>query len=723
MTVSTAYSGPQTSACNGSTTSFPVAFQYADKSGLVVELVDDATGAATVLTEGTDYTRSGDGMSAPSSITTLTAYPAGKSIRRSRATPREQTLLAPPNSLPPSSLMERAWDRAMLAVQELDADLAKVFGRLLRTWQVPGDGSRDGKFPVVLPGGGLGWASGTGADGALREDLASEDGIDLVNGLKDALDRVVTPIDRAFGAVGDGVTDDRLALKAALESGKKVDGLNRTYAIDGTLTPASLAGLRNARLVQIGNRTTANVQTLRIIGLSDWTLENVVIDMGASIDTLFSDDGTSGLYVGGTDATTYAERFQISNVRVTGNGCGAGIQIRHAKRFVVHGCIVHDRLAGSTPDPTNDSQNGIELVNCANFALANCEVNNLRTRLGGTPTTKWTRGFTIVECRDGAITGCVAIGCDQNYDFSGAYVSTLNWIGNARLTVSGCISANAGTYGFKFANVTRDCLVTGCLAANSGRIGFVFSPSNVALPAGLEKLNTQNIDVVGCKVVNVLGTSWAGAGAEGFRLMSNPTYPSWPQGIRLKACHVADTQDVPTTTVAYSSDVVPLDYPAAYVPSYLTECTADATVPNFTTSDFGKNAAIATGSAAISIAHSSWADVTFDVDVVDPQALHSVTSNTQRIYVRDTGWYDVQALIRFAMNGTGLRQARLKKNNVVIDRTTASVAGSAVSASSLVLSAFEFARAGDYFSIEVFQNSGGALNLQADESRFTVRAA
>nr|WP_247650835.1 right-handed parallel beta-helix repeat-containing protein [Sphingomonas sp. S2M10] len=445
--------------------------------------------------------------------------------------------------------------------------------------------------------------------------------------------------------------------------------------------------------------------------------------MGATIETLFSDDGTSGLYVGGVDATSYVERFQISNVRVTGNGCGAGIQVRHAKRFVVDSCIVHDRIAGSTPDPNNDSQNGIELVNCANFALANCEINNLRTRLGGTPTSKWTRGFTFVECRDGAITGCVAVGCDQNYDFSGAYVSSLGWTGNQRLVVSGCVSANAGTYGFKFANVTRDCLVTGCLAANSGRIGFVFSPSNVALPSGLEKLNTQNIDVVGCKVVNVLGTSWAGAGAEGFRLMSNPTYPNWPQGIRLKACHVADSQDVATTLTAYSSDVVPLEYPAAYVPSYITECTADASVANFTTSDFGKNAAVATGSGALTIANSAWADVTFDLDVIDPQALHSVTSNTQRIYVRDTGWYDVQALIRFAMNGTGLRQARIKKNNVVIDRTAVSVAGSAVSPSSLILSAYEFARMGDYFSVEVFQNSGGDLSLQANESRFTVRAA
>lgn len=180
MTVSTAYSGPQTSACDGSTTSFPVAFQYADKSGLVVELVDDASGTATTLTEGTDYTRSGDGMSAPSSITTLAVYPAGKSIRRSRATPRLQSLLAPPNSLPPAAQMERAWDRAVLAVQEIDADLGDVFAKLLRTWLAPEDGSADGKYPVVLPGGGIGYASGTGADGALREDLANVEGPSLI---------------------------------------------------------------------------------------------------------------------------------------------------------------------------------------------------------------------------------------------------------------------------------------------------------------------------------------------------------------------------------------------------------------------------------------------------------------------------------------------------------------------------------------------------------------
>lgn len=232
MTVSTAYSGPQTSACDGSTTSFPVAFQYADKSGLVVELVDDASGNAITLTEGTDYTRSGDGMAAPSSITTLAVYPAGKSIRRRRATPRLQSLLAPPNSLPPAAQMERAWDRAVLAVQEIDAELGVAFAKLLRTWLVPEDGSQDGKYPVVLPGGGLGYASGTGVDGALRTDIALPTGAQFMGFRgRSAFDKLSEwPSVEDAGATGDGVTDDGDAINLALATYKCVRFLpGRTY--------------------------------------------------------------------------------------------------------------------------------------------------------------------------------------------------------------------------------------------------------------------------------------------------------------------------------------------------------------------------------------------------------------------------------------------------------------------------------------------------------------
>ncbi|GAA0749504.1 hypothetical protein [Sphingomonas trueperi] len=180
MTVSTAYNGPQISLCDGSTTSFPVAFQYAAASELIVELIDAVTGDIVQLVEGADYTRSGDGMSAPTAITTLTTYPAGKSIQRRRSTPLTQTLLAPPNSLPQSALMERAWDRAILALQEVVSRVNVAIATIARTWQPPANSTYAGKYPVVGPNGELLYASGTGADTGLRTDLASQSGTSFV---------------------------------------------------------------------------------------------------------------------------------------------------------------------------------------------------------------------------------------------------------------------------------------------------------------------------------------------------------------------------------------------------------------------------------------------------------------------------------------------------------------------------------------------------------------
>ena len=117
MTVNTSYQ-PVSSACNGVSTSFPVAFQYAAPSDLIVELIDTASGAVTLLVEGVDYTRTGGGMAAPSGLTTATAYPTGKTLRRRRVTAMTQNLDMVPNVGAPAEAQELAWDRGILIEQE-----------------------------------------------------------------------------------------------------------------------------------------------------------------------------------------------------------------------------------------------------------------------------------------------------------------------------------------------------------------------------------------------------------------------------------------------------------------------------------------------------------------------------------------------------------------------------------------------------------------------------
>jgi hypothetical protein len=538
------------------------------------------------------------------------------------------------------------------------------------------------------------------------------------------LRQFVTPFD--FGAVGDGVTDDRAALKAALESGYPVDGCGYNYGIDGSCSPSSIVGFQNATLVQIGDRSASNASTLYLFGLSDFFIKDLNINMGTGVTTLFSDDGNNGLHILGTNTSTFSENFSVENVSVTGNGCGTGIHIRNAKLFTVDNCVVYDRVSGSSPDPTNDSQNGMQLHNCADFTLSNSQTKNLQTRLSGAPTLKWTRGFLFVECRNCSIIGCNTNEVDQGFDFSGAYDAGTGFIGNREWTVSGCTASNCTTIGFKFANVARDGLITGCIASNIGNFGFGFSGSVVALPAGAEKYNTQNIDVVGCKVVNMTGAGWATSNAEAFRLAEAAASTSYPRAIRFKSCHVADTQTVPTTAKAFVSDVAVVEDPdpaaLTNIANTMSDCTADSTVTEFIASpdNIGPNICQVTGNSTQSISNSAWTEIDWNVDLIDPCGFHSTTSNNNMIIVKTPGWYRLTVLANFAASATGSRQVRFIKQGTTVDRSTAIAPGSSGTKAVMFSSVMTYVESGQNLRVEVFQDSGGPLAFNTNESHFAV---
>lgn len=539
----------------------------------------------------------------------------------------------------------------------------------------------------------------------------------------------VSPVD--FGAVGDGTTDDRAAFLLALQSGRPVDGNGKTYAISGTMQPSSFVGLRNANFVQL-SPTTASVATLYIYALSNWFIENCKFNMGSTQNTGSKDDSSrSALRVRNADGS-YCENFRISDVEVYGDGNGSRIQVRQSKRFVIEGCLVRDGTASFSPDPTDDIMNGYDLSDCANFTLANCSVYNLRCVLSGSPVNRFTRGFLFTEIRDCAIVGCNATTTDQNYDFSGAVFAGITpayYEGNRRFTLSGCTANNAGTWGFKFANVTHDGLITGCIANNSGSGGFVISAPNDN--STVAAYATGNLDFVGCKVVNVLGTGAAGAGnAIGFRTAraSVSNFLTHPRGVRFRSCEVIDNQTVPTTASGFLDDVNLIRFDTVPNTGYNQNIGNSAigchVGPGVTTpfNAIGPTLCVVTGTSTQSISNGVFTVLLWDNNQIDNQGMHSIVSNTDRIYIREPGTYEIFALATFAASAVGGRLVRLAKNGAVIDRTaaSASVCG-AGSVQSVQTGALNNAVTGDYYTIEVYQNAGGALNLLTNESVFSVR--
>lgn len=110
----------------------------------------------------------------------------------------------------------------------------------------------------------------------------------------------------------------------------------------------------------------------------------------------------------------------------------------------------------------------------------------------------------------------------------------------------------------------------------------------------------------------------------------------------------------------------------------------------------------------------SWQAVTMNSERFDNAAVHSTSSNTDRLTIPTSsgGKYIAGCGLQFTGNATGIRGAALGVNGLTtfaqFDGRTNSGAGEAVTISVATVYAMS---AADYFSFGGYQNSGGALNM------------
>lgn len=118
---------------NGATTAFSFPRQFFASTDLKVYLVDDATGAATLQVLATHYTVTGAGSASGGTVTMLTAPATGKTLVIYRDTPFTQPLDLDNVSSFPMTSIEAAFDRAMMAIDELATKVGRaVLGPLTR---------------------------------------------------------------------------------------------------------------------------------------------------------------------------------------------------------------------------------------------------------------------------------------------------------------------------------------------------------------------------------------------------------------------------------------------------------------------------------------------------------------------------------------------------------------------------------------------------------------
>jgi hypothetical protein len=117
-------------------------------------------------------------------------------------------------------------------------------------------------------------------------------------------------------------------------------------------------------------------------------------------------------------------------------------------------------------------------------------------------------------------------------------------------------------------------------------------------------------------------------------------------------------------------------------------------------------------STAQSVTSAGDPSLTFDTERFDNASVHSTSSNTDRLTIPagGAGKYIVGAVIDWAANTTGYRKLAVKVTGATeIARSVTPTTSTGASAQAIV-AVYSMAVA-DYFTIQVDQNSGGALNV------------
>lgn len=117
-------------------------------------------------------------------------------------------------------------------------------------------------------------------------------------------------------------------------------------------------------------------------------------------------------------------------------------------------------------------------------------------------------------------------------------------------------------------------------------------------------------------------------------------------------------------------------------------------------------------SANISVSNATVTALTFNSERFDTDSIHSTASNTSRLTATTAGVYQITGHVRWASNATGSRLLYIRENGtaaISYEQIAASVNGEGI----MDVTALWKLAAGEYVELVTWQNSGGALNVEA----------
>lgn len=122
----------------------------------------------------------------------------------------------------------------------------------------------------------------------------------------------------------------------------------------------------------------------------------------------------------------------------------------------------------------------------------------------------------------------------------------------------------------------------------------------------------------------------------------------------------------------------------------------------------------ATTTVSVSIPNNAFTPMTWNNNVVDTYNGHSTVTNPSRYVAQVAGWYHVTGAIQWANNTTGIRDVIFSVNGTLVGEAFnggwTGWNGSGLSCGLTGAPGPLFLNVNDYVELQVFQNSGGALN-------------
>ena len=518
----------------------------------------------------------------------------------------------------------------------------------------------------------------------------------VTRSIQSRLEDYVSP--RDFGAKGDGTTDDTNALRAAIDTGRPVDGAGYTYLITSRLICPNLKLLKDCTITYPSLSEAADGFILRVDNGNGFLIDNVKFIYGENPQraTGYS-TAITNIYRG--LRIENGKNFTIRDCEFTGNGAGTHLFVNTSEKFSIDGCKVYDSNAND-PAANNDAMNGIYVARSKYFTIANCTSDNLTVN----GVARFARGYITGQCNNFSIVGCSASVVDQGFDISGSNEGS-PYFTNSRFVISACTANVCSQYGFKFANAPEFGMVSDCVANKCGRSGYSIGAT------GTEPTATRHINVNNCMAINTGYPGPSGVNTTetfGFEVVNGDTTIT-PLRCEFNDCSVI--QEDYTIQAAYKSSVsISTDQVRPPTGAILQNCNMSQRIAGQIRREFQG----AIGPQAVQLRGASWTYPGNSVPNLvywsqdgdenwDPQNMHN--RGTSQVYIKDTGIYTVTCGLSFSP-GAQDYTIRIKNNGRNFRAWEHSAAANTGVNTFVNVSWTGRQSAGSYLEIDAQQNGG-----------------